>query len=224
MRPAWKRFRALATLRFRRRSWRRAGAAFVTLARATSQRRPPDRAIRKRTPDTDWVARAGRRRWRGRRRRWWWRWRRRRWWRRRLARRDYDHARHVVPDDRAVVVIGTAAREDVPERLALIERARVERACVRGDSVCVEILVRPADSRSGCDVTEGGVNANAMIEDTRVTRLTPALCPRVRAEADHDCSGDSAGASQGGERLHARHYGVVAAAVFGQGRNVRSDA
>ena len=38
------------------RSWRRAGAALVTLARATSQRRPPERAIRMRTPETDWAA------------------------------------------------------------------------------------------------------------------------------------------------------------------------
>ena len=57
MRPARKRFRTLDTPRFRRRSWRRAGAALRTVARATSQRRLSDRATRMRTPDTDWAAR-----------------------------------------------------------------------------------------------------------------------------------------------------------------------
>ena len=46
----------LATVRFRRTSWRRAGAATVTRARATSQRRPPDRATHTHTPVTDCFA------------------------------------------------------------------------------------------------------------------------------------------------------------------------
>src|SRR5215218_6211109 len=57
LRPALNRRLELATVRVRRRSWRRAGAAIVTRARATSQRRPPDRESRMRTPVTDCLAR-----------------------------------------------------------------------------------------------------------------------------------------------------------------------